>query len=220
MAAAQTSLLNSRYLNDNRLYALIVIPMCLAVFAAMARLDLTSSPDVSSLVTFSVRLAVPWLFIAFAASALATLIRSPFTRWVIRNRRIFGLCYATGMGWQLFFIIWLLTGHFDYYLAKSYSATALAEQVPGYLLLMAMTLTSFKPGRKLISARQWRILHLFGIYWLWAVTWSTYWYELFYYDDRQVIDYVYYWAGIGAWGLRMMAWIRKRAPKLATQPSA
>ena len=33
------------------------------------------------------------------------------------------------------------------------------------------------------------MLHKSGIYFLWATVWTTYWYELYYYDDRQLIDY-------------------------------
>ena len=55
-----------------------------------------------------------------------------------------------------------------------------------------------------------------GIYFLWGVIWSTYWFELYYYEDIQVIDYVYYWAGFAAWGVRILAWSKKRALQPAT----
>ena len=77
--------------------------------------------------------------------------------------------------------------------------------MPGYLALFAMTLTSFRRGRRLISPRQWKWLHKGSIYFLWATVWVTYWYELYYYDDRQPIDYIYYWAGLLAYGLRVVA---------------
>jgi hypothetical protein len=137
------------------------------------------------------------------------------SRWWLRNRRIFGLCYAAGMAWQLFFIVWLVGAHTDYYVAEAYSLQDLAEQVPGYAFLTAMTLTSFSFFRRRLTARQWRLLHLTGIYWLWAVTWSTYWYEVFHYQERDVIDYVYYWAGFAAWAMRITAWYKVRQPKAA-----
>ena len=55
-----------------------------------------------------------------------------------------------------------------------------------------------------------------GIYFLWGVVWSTYWFELFYYEDLQAIDYVYYWAGFAAWGVRALAWSKKRTLQPAT----
>lgn len=216
MPARPPSLLNGKALNGWGLFCLVVVPMSVAVVAAMASADLSSGRDISSLITFSVRLAVPWLFIAFAASSLVVLLPGVFSRWLLRNRRIVGLLFAAGMAWQLFFILWLVTGHFELYMEESYSFHSLVEQVPGYIVLIAMTVTSFKPGRSKLSSKQWKVLHKGSIYFLWAVLFSTYWYELFYYDDIQAIDYVYYWMGFGAWALRMAAWSKKRVLLPAT----
>ena len=120
------------------------------------------------------------------------------------------------MAWQLFFILWMVIGFWDYYIEEAYNYFDLSEQLPGYLLLAAMVVTSFRFGRSKLSARQWKILHKGAIYYLWGVVWSTYWFELFYYEDVQVIDYVYYWAGFVAWGVRMLAWSKKRALQPAT----
>ena len=114
------------------------------------------------------------------------------------------------MAWQLFFILWMVIGYWDYYIEEAYNYFDLSEQVPGYLLLIAMSVTSFRFGRSKLSARQWKILHKGGIYFIWGVVWSTYWFELFYYENPQVIDYAYYWAGFAAWGVRVLAWSKKR----------
>lgn len=196
--------------NGWALFSIVVVPMCLAALLAMTAVDLSSSLGVSSMIQFSVRLAVPWLFIAFCASSLVAVFPGEFSRWVLRNRRMFGLCFATGMAWQLFFIVWLVVGHFDYYLEEAYDYLSLLEQVPGYVLLIAMTVTSFRFGRSKLSPKQWKILHTGGIYFIWFVVWTTYWFELFYYDDIQFIDYLYYWAGFAAWAVRMAAWTLKR----------
>jgi DMSO/TMAO reductase YedYZ heme-binding membrane subunit len=81
-----------------------------------------------------------------------------------------------------------------------------------------MTLTSFKPVRRKLGAKHWRTLHKGGIYFLWATVWSTYWYELDYYDDIQLIDYVFYWAGFLAWGTRMLAWSKRRRQPAMSRP--
>ena len=196
--------------NGWTLFSIVVVPMCLAALLAMTAVDLSSSLGVSSMIQFSVRLAVPWLFIAFCASSLVAIFPGEFSRWVLRNRRMFGLCFATGMAWQLFFIVWLVVGHFDYYMEEAYDYLSLLEQVPGYVLLIAMMITSFRFGRSKLSPKQWKILHTGGIYFIWFVVWTTYWFELFYYDDIQFIDYLYYWAGFTAWAVRMAAWTSKR----------
>jgi hypothetical protein len=217
MRKTRTPVLQNKALNNWRLFALIVIPMCIAAAIAMTKVDLSSPSGVSAMIQFSVRLAVPWLFIAFAASSLAAVFPRPLTKWLLRNRRIIGLCFAVGMAWQLLFILWLVIGHWDYYLEEAYSYFDLSEQLPGYLILLAMVMTSFRPGRSRLSARQWKILHKGGIYFLWGVVWSTYWFELYYYNDIQLIDYVYYWAGFVAWGVRALAWSKQRILQPATQ---
>jgi len=216
MPTRRPPILNSMHLNSWWLFSIIVIPMCIAAVVAMTRVDLSSPLGVSSMIQFSVRLAVPWLFIAFAVSSLFVIFPGSFTRWLLRNSRIFGLSFAAAMAWQLLFILWMVIGFWDYYIAEAYSYFDLAEQIPGYLILIAMTATSFRFGRSKLSASQWKMLHKGGIYFLWGVVWSTYWFELFYYEDIQAIDYVYYWAGFAAWGIRMLAWSKKRVLQPAT----
>ncbi|TDI63219.1 MAG: hypothetical protein E2O91_00590 [Alphaproteobacteria bacterium] len=181
-----------------------------SVIIPLSQIDTTNPAHISGMIQQTVRLAVPWLFVAFAASSLVYVFPNNFSKWIARNRRIFGLCFAAGMAWQLFFILWLVIGSFDYYMAEAYSYYDLSEQIPGYIILFAMTFTSFKFGRSMLSPRQWKFLHKGGIYFIWAVVWSTYWFELYFYDDIQPIDYAYYWMGIAAWGMRLAAWTKKR----------
>ena len=203
-------ILNSKWLNGWNLFLLIAVPICVAVVVRMSALDMSSARDISSMIQFSVRCSVPWLYLAFAASSICALFPGQFGRWSMRNRRYVGLCFAAGMAWQLTFILMMVTGHWTYYAEEVYSFEDIVVQVPGYLLLGAMTVTSFRPGRQLLSGRQWRILHKGSIYFLWGTVWSTYWYELYYYGDIQLIDYVFYWAGIVAWGFRLWAWSIER----------
>lgn len=210
MANAKQAFFKRDFLNDWKLWALISVPITVAVIATMATREMSRAADVSSMIQFSVRCSVPWLYLAFAASSLRVLLRGSFSLWVLRNRRIFGLCFAAGMAWQLFFIIWLLTGHWSDYRDDVYLFSDIAVQVPGYLFLFAMTLTSFRGPRRWISPRQWKWLHKSGIYFLWGTVWSTYWYELYYYEDRQLIDYIFYWAGLFAYGSRVAAWSKLR----------
>ena len=204
-----------RLLEAWSLFFLVTIPMSVAVVLKMSSLDMASALDISSMIQSSVRCSVPWLYLAFAASSLVVVFPGEPTRWLIRNRRYIGLCFATGMGWQLTFIVWMVAGHWGYYRNDVYALLDIAVQVPGYLILFLMTATSFRPARSRLSARQWRILHRTGIYFLWGTIWSTYWYEL-YDDDIQLIDHLFYWAGFAAWGIRILAWSRKGL-KVATK---
>lgn len=107
------------------------------------RTDLADAEGVSSMIQFSVRSAVPFLYFAFVAASLNAVLPGSFSRWLLRNRRIIGLCFAQAMAWQLVFIVWLVTKHTDYYLGEVYVFSDVVEGVPGYAFLLAMVLTSF-----------------------------------------------------------------------------
>lgn len=209
--------LKLRALNKWGLFWLVTAPMSLAMVIAMSVNDLATGPGVSSMIQLSVRCAVPWLYIAFAASSLQVLFPGHVSRWLLRNRKYFGMCFAAAMAWQGFFILWMVTVHTDYYVNEVYVLRDAIEGVGGYAFLLAMTVTSFPKGRRMLTPRQWRILHLSGIYFLWAYAFSVYWWSLFYYSNPVVLDYIYYWAGLAAWVLRAAAWDRKRAKAAARE---
>lgn len=209
-------LLKSKRVNGWNLFWLITGPISLVMVLAMFRADLASADGVSSLIQLSVRCAVPSLFLTFAASSLQVVFPGSFSRWLLRNRKFMGLCFAAAMAWQAVFIVWLTSIHTDYYVNEVYVLSDVVEGLIGYTFLIAMVLTSFKFGRSRLSPRQWRLLHKGGIYWLWYYAWSVYWFNLFYYPVEYsttpvLLDYVYYWGGFLAWGLRLAAWSKKRS---------
>ena len=227
MAQSKARPLKNRAVNGWNLFWLVTAPVSALMIFSMTRADLSSGEGVSSMIQLSVRWSVPWLYLAFAASSVQVLFPGPLGRWLLRNRKILGLCFAAAMAWQLLFIVWLVTAYRDYYVAEVYVLRDVIEGVLGYLLLIAMTLTSFRFGRKLLKPKSWRLLHKTGIYFLWAYGFSVYWWELFYYPSPDWIDYLFYWAGLLTWGLRAAAWSQERrklaaktAPGSASRPVA
>ena len=210
MTSDLNELLNNDAINKWKLFRLISIPVSIIMIVAMLLIDSWNGPAVSSMIQLSVRWAIPWLYLAFAASSLKLLFPGAFSRWLSRNRPIMGLCFAAAMAWQLFFILWLVTVYSDYYIGEVYVLRDAIEGVVGYLFLAAMTLTTFTPGRKYLQPKSWRLLHKSGIYFIWAYAFSVYWWAIFYYSNPGGLDYVYYWAGFLAWGLRAAAWRKLR----------
>ena len=211
MSATLDELLRSKLLNKWKLFLLVTAPISLVMVLAMTGLDLSRAEAVSSMIQLSVRCAVPLLFLVFAISALQVLLPGSISRWLIRNRKYIGLCFASAMAWQGLFILWLVGIHTEYYVREVYVFSDVIEGVFGYAFLIAMVLTSFDFGRRHLTPRQWKLLHRSGIYWLWIYAWSVYWFNLFYYEGPAVpLDYIYYWVGLGAWVLRLAAWSKKR----------
>ena len=204
--------LRSRTFNEWPLYWLISAPMALYIVAAMLMRDLATPEGISLMIQTSVRWSMPWLYLAFVASSLMVLAPGEPSRWLLRNRKIMGLCFATGMAWQVSFIVWLVTWHTDYYVNEVYVLRDVIEGLVGYTFLLAMTVTSFRRGRQLFTpkATHWKLLHKSGIYFLWAYAFGTYWYSVFYYENPDWVHYLYYWLGVAAISLRIAAWVRKQ----------
>jgi hypothetical protein len=203
-------ILKSKHLNGWPLLYWIAGINSVAVIAYMPTQDLSGPTGVSEMIQMSVRCSVPLLYLAFAASAIKVLFPGKFSQWLVRNRRSIGLSYAASMAWQLFFILWMWTGHWEYYTVEVYSLEDMLFQGPGYLIIFAMTITSFFPVRRMMNPLHWRVLHKMGIYFLWFTVADTYYYELTYYGDIQVIDYIYAAAGLLVYLLRVAAWGRLR----------
>lgn len=196
-----------------RLLAMLATVISLVMVAGMLSVDLSSAAGVSAMIVLSVRCAVPLLYLVFAASSLHLLWPTSASRWLLHNRKFLGLSFAAAMTWQALFILWLVTVHHHYYVEQVYFLRDVIEGVVGYGFLIAMTVTSFRPGRQALTTQQWRVLHKLGIYALWVYAFSVYWWEVAYYPGPDAIDYVYYLMGLAAIGLRITAWARRRASR-------
>lgn len=209
-------ILKSKRLNGWSLFYLIAGINSAAVIVYMPTQNLSEPYGVSEMIQMSVRCTVPMLYLSFVASALKTLFPGKFSRWLLSNRRYIGISYAASMMWQLFFILWMWIMHWEYYTDEVYGLEDIIFQVGGYSFIFAMTVTSFFPVRKKMSPLQWSALHKTGIYWLWFTVAITYCYEITYYNDRQIIDYIYMIAGVLVYLLRVTAWGRSRVTQTAS----
>jgi len=214
--------LSNKAINEWRLFWLISIPMSIAMVIAMMGTDLSTASGVSHMIQFSVRWAVPFIFLVVAASAIPVLFPGPFPMWWLRNRKYIGFCFAVAMAWQGTFIFMMSNFFRDHYFENIYLLRDELEGTTGYIFLTAMVVTSFRFGRKYLNQTQWKLLHRSAVYFLWAYPFSVYWWTLSYYGNPLPIDYVYYWGGFLAFALRIAAWGKKRqqaAHKIAPDSS-
>lgn len=199
-----------RVINGWTLFWLVSIPMSVAMVLEMLRTDLSAATGVTHMISFSVRWAVPLIYLVTAASALHALFPGPPSTWLLRNRKHIGLCFAVAMAWQGLFIFLVSNFHREYYFEEIFLLRDEIEGSTGYIFLAAMVATSFEFGRRHLGAKQWKLLHRSGVYFLWAYPFSVYWWDLFYYPDPEPIDYAFYWGGFIAFALRIAAWGKKR----------
>ena len=204
------TVLQIKAINQWKLFWLVSVPMSIMMVIEMMGVDLSDAAAVSHMISYSVRWAVPFIYLVVATSALQVLFPGPLPMWLLRNRKYIGLCFAVAMAWQGLFIFMMSNFFRDYYFAEIFYLRDELEGSTGYIFLAMMVVTSFKFGRKPLNAKQWKLLHKSGLYFLWAYPFSVYWWNLFYYENPQPIDYVFYWGGFLAFALRIAAWGKKR----------
>jgi DMSO/TMAO reductase YedYZ heme-binding membrane subunit len=134
--------------------------------------DLRSERGAEAMVLHSVLRALPLLVLAFTASSLLRLWPNRGTRWLMSNRRYIGVAFAFGMGWHFLFV-----GVFILSFGNPVHGIDLALDCLGLGVLFAMTITSFRPFKRRLSAVSWRRLHTAGIYTLWFLP------TCFYFED-------------------------------------
>ena len=204
------TVLQHKAINQWNLFWLISVPMSAMMVIEMMGVDLFDAAAVSHMISFSVRWAVPFIYLVAASSALQVLFPGPLPAWLLRNQKYIGMCFAVAMAWQGLFIFMMSNFFRDYYFEEIFYLRDELEGSTGYIFLAAMVVTSFQFGRKHLNAQQWKLLHKSGLYFLWAYPFSVYWWNLSYYENPQPIDYVFYWGGFLAFALRIVAWGKKR----------
>lgn len=204
------ALFRHKLLNGWYLFGLVSLPVSAMVIAEMVSVDMSSGEGVSHMIGYAVRFAIPLIFVVIAASAMQRLFPGPLTNWWLRNRKYLGLSFAVAMAWQGLFIFIMSNWYRNYYYSDIYLLRDEIEGSVGYIFLAAMVVTSFRFGRKHLTAKQWKFLHTSGVYFLWAYPFSVYWWNLSYYEDPQLFDHLLYWVGFLAVVVRIAAWGKQR----------
>ncbi|MBW4618566.1 MAG: ferric reductase-like transmembrane domain-containing protein [Cyanosarcina radialis HA8281-LM2] len=99
---------------------------------------------------------------AFIASSLHQLRSSSFSVWLLKNRRYLGISMAVSHSYHAIALLGLW-----------FATAGTAPQIEplgtlGYIILIAMTVTSFPRPANWLGKRRWQILHTTGMYFLWA----------------------------------------------------
>lgn len=190
-----------KLLESWRLFWLLAFAISAAICVALPSTDFQSAHGTEFIILYSVRCALPFFIVAFTASSLAILWPSQITRWLLSNRRYFGLAFAFGMGWHLTFVAYT-TLRFGNQLNR----TATTLDLIGLSFLVALTLTSFRSFTRRLSPPSWRRLHKSGVYAIWLL--ATYIYQAGARGDRDLFHIAALSVLVAAWLLRAAAWTR------------
>jgi len=179
------------------------------MIAGMLIIGISSPEATVKLIRLSVQFASPWIYIAFVTTALTTFFPNAFSKWLLRNRRYTGLSFAAGFAWQAVFIAVLLHLYPAYYWDELHKTSDLVGRSLSYVLLLALTITSFYPVRRKLSRAQWSWLHWLGIWYFWAAIWVSY-AEQALSQNAKTIDVVFALLGLLVLILRLAAHIKTR----------
>ena len=203
------NLLQYRLLNGWPLFFLIAAVTFAAMVTAYLLIGVDTPEPAVNIIRLSVQLASPWVFLAFVARPMTQLFPGNLSKWLLRNRRYFGLSFAAGFGWQAVFIGVLLALHNAYYWKEMHNDIDLLLRMASYVFLVALTITSFYPVRRKMRPEHWRWLHLVGIWYFWAAIWVSYT-EQALSQNAKTIDVVFAVLGLLALILRLAANIKSR----------
>ncbi len=208
------NLLQYRLLNGWPLFFLIAAVTFAAMVTAYLLIGVDTPEPAVNIIRLSVQLASPWVFLAFVARPMTQLFPGNLSKWLLRNRRYFGLSFAAGFGWQAVFIGVLLALHNAYYWKEMHNDIDLLLRMASYVFLVALTITSFYPVRRKMRPEHWRWLHLVGIWYFWAAIWASY-APMALSSNAKTMDVVYTVVGLVALFLRVAAYLRTRSHNLS-----
>lgn len=140
---------------------------------------------------------------AFAASSLRVFWRTPFTAWLLANRRYVGVAFAASHAIHLLGIVRVAQLDPAFVLE---TGTLIGGGL-AYVLMFAMAATSFDGAVARLGARRWKALHKTGMYYIWIIFFVSY-------LPRALVESRWYWiptlALVAGIGVRAAAWERQR----------
>ena len=154
---------------------------------------------------YTARVGFPFFIITYSASSLARLWPNDTTRSLLRNRKWWGLAFATTHTVHLYALIHVLLEMQDpdwLYFAPAFFA---------YAVLYAMALTSWSWAYRTMG-KWWKRLHTFGIHYLWLIFAAAYFLRALDPQTR-IIGMVAFAIALGALGLRIAVWRRAQAKR-------
>jgi len=187
-----------------RLFWLLALGESAVVCLGLPRANFHSPHGMEPIIVHSVRSALPFFLLAFTASSLFVLWPGTFTRWLLTNRRYFGLAFAFGMAWHLSFV-----GYSILRFGNGLNRFVTTLDVIGLLFLLALTLTSFRWCSRHLSSPNWRRLHRSGVYAIWLL--AIYIYASAVRYQRDGVHLIFACLLLAAWLLRVMAGVKQRS---------
>jgi sulfoxide reductase heme-binding subunit YedZ len=152
------------WLHGWRLTALIALLLSLMTVGIVGAHDF-SVDGIRMAIRATARTSLLLFLPVFAASALVRLQPNDVTRWLHRNRRYLGVSFAASHILHAFAIISFAVAD-PVLFGSMTSAGTLVTGGLAYLFIIAMAATSFDGAVRWLGARNWRLLHWCGSWYI------------------------------------------------------
>ncbi|MGY3444010.1 MULTISPECIES: hypothetical protein [unclassified Bradyrhizobium] len=149
-----------------RLFALLTLTL-IGLSLWIAGMRHFEVEGVRMVIRFTARTSLLLFCLAFSAAALARLWPNAWTHWQRRNRRYLGVTFAASHAIHAVAIAAFAMLDPPGFAAATSIVSYIFGGI-GYLVIVALTATSFRPSAALLGQHAWRRLHLVGGYYLLA----------------------------------------------------
>lgn len=153
--------------SNQRNWTVFLASSGITAIASAAYLNLTGISDdsIRLLLRLSARIAFLVLLAIFVARPLRQLIVTPATATLLKNRRLLGVAFAGIHTAHLALIFYRAdqVPEFEFIVLESLPGAAT------YLIIFLMLVTSFDWPARAIGRKAWKILHKFGLYWIFTI---------------------------------------------------
>ncbi len=145
----------------------------------------SNEESIRFLIRWTAKMSVVCFSLAFGISSVFHFFKNDLTAWIFNYRPHLGLAFAVFHTFHLVFLVILQTHiHPVFTLAKT---SSLIGGGIAYGLMYLMVITTFYKGKTMMRPGTWRILHLIGGYWIWAVFFRSYFKQVFLQDKGYLL---------------------------------
>ena len=143
--------------------AVLALIVGLAALAVGMHTNIGGGDHWTAAARYTARVGFPFLIITYSASSLVRLWPSDLTKALLRNRKWWGLSFATTHTVHLYALLHALAAA-----PEPPNYLVLSPAILAYVVLYAMALTSWKWAYRVLG-KGWKRLHNFGIHYLWLI---------------------------------------------------
>ena len=147
-----------------------IILLMLAIFFVLSG---WSAETITAGIDYTGRSSLFLFSIAFTASSIYSLWKTPLTTWTLHNRRYIGLSFAASHFIHLILIVLISFVFPEPFLEDQPMGKWIFGGI-GYVFIFLMALTSTDRAQQWMGMKHWKRLHLIGSHWLWTVFLLTY----------------------------------------------